>query len=94
MKLNLFSTILIAAAALALPIGASAGTNLNLDTGAAVGSGGDIGYTGSGIAPQGNAALFPTGAGGAVAFAEYSQAILSELGAAYTKTAITAVLSL
>lgn len=89
MKLNLFSTILIAAAALALPIGASAGTNLNLDTGAAVGSGGDIGYTGSGIAPQGNAALFPTGAGGAVAFAEYSQAILSELGAAYTKTAIT-----
>jgi len=54
---KLFQTLAIAALALALPLAASAQNNLNLDTGAAVSSGGDIAFSGSGIAPVGSAKL-------------------------------------
>ena len=54
---KLFHTLAIAALALALPLAASAQNNLNLDTGAAVSSGGDIAFSGAGIAPVGSAML-------------------------------------
>ena len=54
---KLFQTLAIAALALALPLAASAQNNLNLDTGAAVSSGGDIAFSGSSIAPVGSATL-------------------------------------
>jgi uncharacterized protein (TIGR03437 family) len=52
-----FHTLAIAALALALPLAASAQNNLNLDSGTAVSSGGDITFSGSGIAPVGSAKL-------------------------------------
>ena len=54
---KIFHTLAIAALALALPLAALAQTNLNLDTGAAVSSGGDIAFSGSSIAPVGSATL-------------------------------------
>lgn len=54
---KLFQTLAIAALALALPLAAMAQNNLNLDTGAAVSSGGDIAFSGAGIAPVGSAML-------------------------------------
>lgn len=52
----------IAAMALALPLAALAQSNLNLDTGATVASGGDIAFSATGIAPVGAAQLADLGA--------------------------------
>jgi uncharacterized protein (TIGR03437 family) len=54
---KIFQTLAIAALALALPLAALAQNNLNLDTGTAVSSGGDISFGSSGIAPVGSAKL-------------------------------------
>jgi uncharacterized protein (TIGR03437 family) len=103
MKLNRIPTIAITviALALALPIAAladvtgsptlSAGTALNLDTGATSTSGGDILWSGTTMTPQGNAAAINLGPGGPTTYSTYTLAILSGLpSAAYSKTAITA----
>jgi hypothetical protein len=54
---KIFQTLAIAALALALPLAASAQNNLNLDSGTAVASGGDIAFSSTGIAPVGSAML-------------------------------------
>jgi len=54
---KLFHTLAIAVLAFALPLAASAQSNLNLDTGTAVSSGGDITFSATGIAPVGSAQL-------------------------------------
>jgi len=100
MKPNRIPTIAIAVIALALPIAAladvtgtptlAANTALSLDTGATSSSGGDILWSGTSIAPQGNATAYNIGPGGAAAYSAYTQAILSALGSFYSKSAISA----
>jgi len=63
MKLNRIPTnaIAVIALALVLPMAALAGSNLSLDTGVSSGSGGDIGWSGTSMTPQGNATVFNIG---------------------------------
>ncbi|HYL39424.1 MAG TPA: hypothetical protein VEV17_26135 [Bryobacteraceae bacterium] len=56
----------------------TSGQALNLDTGATAGAGGDLLYTGSSLAPQGKAGVFPIPGGGADAFAALTQAVLAQ----------------
>jgi uncharacterized protein (TIGR03437 family) len=84
---NLLNITIIAVLTLTLPIAAladlsqtktlSAGTALNLETGATASSGGDILWSGTSITPQGSATAVNLGPLGSAGFAAMSQAALS-----------------
>jgi len=92
---SLAAAVLIAAA----PLAASADTNLNLDTGTTGSSGGDIIFTGSGLAVVGSATQAPIGLVGPTIFAlEYNQgvasvALLESEKGLYSTAPITAALN-
>jgi uncharacterized protein (TIGR03437 family) len=72
----------------------SANTRFSFDTGATVTSGGDILFTGTSIAMEGNAGEFSLGATGSAEYSSLNQATLSEFSSLYSSTAISGSSSL